>query len=140
MTRFHLIQASLAAVALFSLAIAGCGPSTINFHGTPRAVGVDAKAEISDIEGGNREVRVELQHLPPPARLGSGLTVYALWIVPPSGAAQLAGFLEYNEGERKGTARATTPGRRFQLRITAERNRNVGAPSEFVVARTTVGG
>ena len=123
MTRLNHFRALLGALALLGLAYGGCGPATYNFHGTGQSVGVDAKIEVHGIEGGNREVRLEMRHLPPPARLGSGLQVYAMWIIPPRGGAQLASFLEYNEGDRKGTARATTPAERFEVRVTAERNR-----------------
>ncbi len=137
MTPKTAFTAGLAALALMAL-LPGCGPTTYQFAGTGQSVGVDAKLEVNDIEGGNRELRLELNHLPPPGRLGGGLTVYAMWVIPSGQSPQLAGYVEFDEGSRRGTARATTPARRFQVRVTAERNRTVAAPSEHVVARQAV--
>ncbi|MGE0791748.1 MAG: hypothetical protein AB7S26_39095 [Sandaracinaceae bacterium] len=125
-------------LALALLGIAACGPATYEFHGTERAVGVDGKLEVSSIDGDNREVRLELRYLPPPDRIQAGTTVYAMWIVPTGQTPMLGGILQYDEGDRKGRARATTPAQRFEIRVTAETDRQVAAPSEFVVARYRV--
>lgn len=122
------------AVSLLAMVTTGCGPTTYRFHGQGPAVSVDAKLEVSPIEGGGREVKLELEHLPPPGRLGNGMTLYAMWIIPVNGPPTLGSFLEYDEGSRKGHARATTPRQRFSVRVTVERNRRVSAPSSTVVA------
>lgn len=126
----------VAGLTLFGLS--ACGPSTHTFTGTQRAIGVDARVEVHEIEGGNREVRLDLQHLPPPARMGSGMTVYAMWLVPNGRQPTLASFIQYDERARQGVARATTPAERFEVRVTAERNRQVAAPSELVIAQRAV--
>ena len=134
-TRFGV---ALMLVGLGLSGLSGCGPSTHTFTGTQRAIGVDARVEVHEIEGGNREVRLDLQHLPPPARMGSGITVYAMWLVPNGRQPTLASFIQYDEGARHGVARATIPTERFEVRVTAERNRQVSAPSELVIAQRAV--
>jgi len=76
-----------------------------------------------------------MEHLPPPARLGDGLTTYVVWLQEDGGQPQKAGVLEYDDSDRSGTMRATTPNSGVTLIVTAEQNRDVVSPSEIVVAR-----
>lgn len=114
----------------------GCGgPAVFALTGTARAAGTDGTATVSEIEGGSQMVVVELEHLAPPARLGDGLTTYVVWLQEDGAQPQKAGVLEYDEDDRSGTMRATTPNTTVTLIITAEQNRDVASPSEIVVAR-----
>ena len=122
-----------------ALALAGCGGGpTYEVGGTSQAAGTDAVITADEIDGGNVEVTVDILHLPPPGRMGRGLTTYVVWFTAPEAPAQKAGVLDYDADDRRGRLRATTPERRFELRVTAERNRNVRSPSETVAVRQTV--
>lgn len=125
-------------LSLFALLLTGCGgPSEYIITGTERAVGTDGMATVEMIEG-NRMVTVELEHLPPASRVSESATVYIVWIKPQGGTPSMAGRLEYDDDERTGTMRATTPHANFQLLITAETDATVTSPSDIVVARQQV--
>jgi len=124
----------LTLVMLTALPACG-GPAEYALSGTARAAGTDGTATVEVIEGGSFMVIVELMHLPPPARLGDGLTTYVVWLQEDGGQPQKAGVLAYDEDERSGTMRATTPNTNVTLIVTAEVDREVPAPSEIVVAR-----
>lgn len=126
----------LSAIALLcSAAVStGCGGgSAYTVIGTPRAPDADGTVTVEPIEGGNRLVKIQLQHVPPPARLGPGLAVYVVWFTANGQAPVKAGLLAFDEGSRRGNLMATTPLRNFQLRITAERTQDVASPGETTI-------
>lgn len=124
---------ALALVATLSLAACG-GPTVYTMVGTPLSVGTDGTVKVEAIDGGNYMVQVELNHLPPPARLGDGLTTYVVWFIREGIAPTLAGALNFDEANRTGTMMATTPYSQFRIRVTAEQTRDVASPSTVVVA------
>jgi hypothetical protein len=132
---------SLTAAALvlgLSLATSsGCG-ATYESMGTSTAVGADATFEVDELDGGNLMVDVHITNLPPPQRLEGSPTTYAVWVIPSGQSPSLAGFLDYDEDDREGSMKATTVHRKFEIRVTAEKNRNVAAPSSTTVARQKV--
>jgi len=126
----------LCAVALASSALlsTGCGGgSSYSVIGTPRAPDADGTVSVEGIEGGNRLVKIQLQHVPPPSRLGAGLTVYVVWFTASGQAPVKAGLLSFDEGARRGSLMATTPLRNFSLRITAERDASGASPGETTI-------
>jgi hypothetical protein len=106
--------------------------------GTPRAPGADGVVQVEEIEGGNRLVTVVVSNLVPPRRLGAGLDTYVVWLAGRSGHPDKAGILEYDEESRQGNMFATTPHRRMELRITAERNGSVSSPGDAIVIRRRI--
>ncbi len=134
------IARTIVAAALV-VASAACGGSQeYVIVGTARAAGADGSITVEEIEGGNRLVTVHLQHLPPPDRLGEGLSTYVVWIVPEGGEPTKAGKLAYDAEVREGRVMATTPEGAFTLKVTAEESADVATPSEVVVAQQQVGG
>lgn len=126
-----LCAALLSTSALMSV---GCGGgNTYSVIGTPRAPDADGTVSVEGIEGGNRLVKIALQHVPPPARLGPGLGVFVVWFTANGQAPVKAGLLAFDEGSRRGSLMATTPLRNFQLRITAERDANSASPGEMTI-------
>lgn len=120
--------------------VAGCGgPKQYAIVGTPRAPGAEGTVSVKDIEGGNSMVTVSMSHLPPPSRLGEDLSTYVVWIVPPNGKPTKAGVLGYDKESREGSMRATTPAKRFTVKITAEKDRAVEGPGKIVVAERQTG-
>lgn len=125
--------ASALALAL-TFGAAGCGgPRNYRVTGTQRDPGADAQIQIENIAGGNHLMTITVRHLTPAARLGTGNTVFMVWIRAGSAPAALASELEYADDTREGTATATTPHDRFTVFVTAERNANVTTASDFVV-------
>ena len=136
--RRSLKSIALVLASLSLLAMAGCGPKSINFSGTDRAAGVDGTIKLKKIGPDTLLVTSEYKFLPPPARVAEGATVYVLWFVPDGQVANKAGTLVYDEGSRRGSLQASTPHSRFNVLLTAEKAGNVVQPSEYVVARKAV--
>ncbi len=121
-----------------SLFVAGCGGGTIALEGTQRAPGADGTVDLGEVEG-NVMARVEVRHLPPPSRVGQGLTCYVLWLRAPDGSRQSnAGVMQYDEGDRVGRVTGITPMRVFEVLITAERAANSASPGPDVVFQRRV--
>jgi hypothetical protein len=119
--------------------VSGCGPTEYVVTGTDRAAGADGLITLEDIEGGNHLVNLEIQHLPPPDRLGSGYNTYVVWFYG-NGDPRVASVLDYDAEDRSGRATATTPDGAFEIVVTAENTRSPNSPSDVVVARKRVGG
>lgn len=113
-------------------ALAGCGTTTYEATGEPRAVGADAIIDLEEVEGGNVMVTVEARHLAPPSRLDPGATTYVVWFVTPGGGVDKAGSLSYDADDRTGSLVATHTETSFRVLITAEASRNAMRPSEHV--------
>lgn len=124
------------AVSTAALASA-CGPTVYDIRGTREMPGVDGEIRVGDT-GTNRMIEIELKHLPPPGRMASGARYYAVWFRGPDRRAQLAGHLEYDEDDRTGSLRATTPLRRLRVVVTAESRPHPHGPSTEVVLRQRV--
>ncbi len=130
--------AALSSMALV-VGIAACGgPSDVTLTGTQQAVGMDGTVRIQEVEGGNRLLKVELEHLPPPQRLGPDLNTYILWLAEDGGVHRRASALQYNENNRTGAAVATTPSRHIVLTVTAESTPEPTAPSHNVIAKREI--
>ncbi|NCQ59871.1 MAG: hypothetical protein GW913_04265 [Myxococcales bacterium] len=131
----------LSGLLALGIVAVGCGgPAEYGLVGSARAAGTDGTVQVEEIEGGNQMVTLTLDHLPPPARLADGMTTYVVWLTQRGQQPTKAGALDYDEDARTGHMIATTPLTRFTLRITAEENRDVAAPSDLVVAERVVGG
>ena len=124
---------------LFAFALVACGgPTRYVVQGTDLSRGTDGKITLEEIEGDNLMVVVEFTNLPPPDRIANGMTAYVVWFQPPNGQPTKAGNLAYDADERTGSMRATSAHERMTVLVTAERNTNVAAPSESVIARQNV--
>jgi len=125
--------ASLLLIASLSLLGACGGPTEYALVGSARAAGSDGTVKIEADEYGNYELEIEIEHLPPPDRLGDGLVAYVVWVVPAGHAAERAGVLAYDEDDRTGHFRTHTNHRDFTLRITAERSPTASNPGDVTV-------
>lgn len=117
---------------------AGCGPKPIEFGGSARTAGVDGKIEWKKLSADTRLVKTTFEFLPPPSRIHEGATIYVLWFVPENAPAMKMGTLVYDEGSRRGHLEATAAFSTFEVMLTAEKNNQIGAPSENIIARKKV--
>jgi len=133
----HAWKPSMASVLL--ILVTACGGShEYIVVGTNRAPGADGTVQVEEIEGGNSLVTVSLSSLPPPGRLGDGMTAYVVWIEGDGQPPVKAGLLQYDEETRQGNMMATTPLTQFDLRVTAERDGEAESPSEVVAVQREV--
>jgi hypothetical protein len=120
------------------LAIACGGSSEYIFVGGARTVGMDGVAQVETVEGGNQLVSLRLQHLPPPERLGEGLSAYVVWFRTEGQSPVRAGVLEFDPETRQGALTATTPMTDFTILITAEAEGDAPSPGEIVVTERAI--
>jgi hypothetical protein len=102
--------------------------------GSARAAAASGTIEVDELDSNSTQVAVHLEHLYPPNRLGRSLTRYGVWFVPPTGAPVWGGELKFDRDERTADLTATSPFRRFGVRITAEAADRSSVPSPVVVA------
>ena len=125
-------------ILAFALTFAfGCGGTNYLLTGTNHSPGTDGRVEVSEIDGGNFMVTINLEHLPPPARLNEDATVYIAWFQRGEQVTK-AGVMEYDDGDRTSSVMATTPETGFIVLVTAENTTDVASPSDMIVARQEV--
>lgn len=129
-----LTRALLLGLALTALPLAACGGGrNYTLRGTQRDPGADGRVQVESLDGGNSLVTLTATNVTPPDRIGTGNTVYLVWIRTPNGQAQMESRLVYAPDERTGRATITTPQRRFTILVTAERDPNASTPSETII-------
>lgn len=125
-------------LATTAMGLMACGPSEFVVTGTERAAGADGTITVEELEGGNVLVNVTFENLPPPDRLGQGLTTYIVWFKAANGAPSMAGALAYDADNRTGSMQATSPHSDLEVIVSGEKALNATAPSEFVVAKRKI--
>jgi outer membrane protein OmpA-like peptidoglycan-associated protein len=103
--------------------------STLEFRGTPIALGAEGDASVK-FEDGRSRIKADVEGLRPPGELGPFAT-YVLWAVTADGNANNVGAIEVKNG--RGKLEATTPLSQFALIVTAEPHFAVTAPSRAIV-------
>ena len=119
------------AAAAMLAALAGCGgPITYAIKGTPKSPELDGKVVAEPFkDGGFTTIKVNLEHLAPPDRLGGG-RYFMLWAKDEKGRWNRIGALKYDEGSRKATLEgASAPLTSFDFMITTEKDLNAEAPT-----------
>jgi hypothetical protein len=120
------------AAALFAL---GCGgPITYEIKGSAKAPEVDGKIIAEpNRDAGMTTLKISLEHLAPPERLGEGST-FVVWTKDPKGKWHRLGALKYDESGRKATLEGgSVPVISFDLEITVEKDAQPDEPSKHVV-------
>jgi len=130
-------SSSIVALALALGASACGGGATYNLVGTQQFISMDAKIEI-ERGGGSYDTNLTLKFLPPPQRVAENLRYYVVWFSPEGGTPARVATIDYDEGDREGTAHATFPDATFNLLITAEAATNPATPSEHHVLEQRV--
>lgn len=125
-----------------ALLVVGCGGAQhtrYDVAGRDLAPGANARIDVRHTPAGNRRVDLDVQWLPPPERLGPGLSAYTVWIVPPYERPIPAGRLEYDPASRRGRLTLVTPYTDFRIIIAAEApGEALAYPSEHVVVERDV--
>jgi hypothetical protein len=131
-------------LAVLSTAAAACGGSQdYALVGTPDVDSVYGSLQVEEAEGGSSVLTVELDELPPPARVCAECTGYVVWVAPLGDEeaevpADRAGAITYDAEARQGRLSTTTPHHRFVLTVTAEPTAEPEAPSDRIVAEQRV--
>jgi hypothetical protein len=130
---FRRVRRQLAG-SLFALAALGCGSDRYIVIGTARAPSTSGFVEVTGTSGSSAELKVRMEHLHTVSSLDPSLHAYVVWFEQGKAAPLRAGSLRYLPDDRVGELRATSPYRKFVVKITAEANDKPSAPSDFVVA------
>ncbi|HLT39658.1 MAG TPA: hypothetical protein VK034_25420 [Enhygromyxa sp.] len=114
----------LLGVALIALAGCTLQKESATLQPGERAPATQAKVKIDRHDNrrtGNRELSLDVEHLPPPAELGDEFTTYVVWLSP-EGTQQVqnVGELDYDPMRRQGDLDILTPYDRFTIWVTAE--------------------
>jgi hypothetical protein len=115
-------------------AASGCGGDRYIVIGSARAYSTAGWVEVTDKAKDSTEVKVHLEYLHPVDSLDPSLHAYVVWFEDGKAAPLRAGSLKYVPDERTGELKARSPYRKFVVKVTAEANDSVSAPSAFVVA------
>lgn len=126
---------ALAAAALLS----GCA-SKYQLQANEPAQASDVDIVIKKNKTGAYEVKLGMEHLPPPDRLGDDYEAYAAWFVSEGAAPVKAGNVDFDEKKREGELIATTPSREFTLLVTLEKDADATSPSSDAVIDKRVKG
>ena len=102
-------------------------------EGTPAAPMVKGSAEV-EYRGGRSRIKVTLENLPDPRRVGAFSTTYVAWVVRGDEGVENLGEVSV----KKHAVVASTPARTLGLIITAEPYGSVRLPSSLVVAELTL--
>ena len=130
-------------VGLCLLLGSGCGGAAQHFGLVGQAAEgpeVRGSVQVEPIQGGQRIVLVEVQHLPPPERLASGRSAYAVWLHEADAPPTLVGTLDYDRSQRSGNLFAVTGKSNFVVTVTAEQHASPALPSELLVAEHRIAG
>lgn len=124
-------------LAAATLALAAC-TAPLKLVSTSRSPSTDALIKVEHDENGNGILTLSVNHLPPPARLGAGLTTYVVWVsTPDQKITTNVGMLKVNDSQT-GSMQATTPLREMLIKVTAEENGEATVPSQNVVIEGAV--
>jgi hypothetical protein len=120
-----------AATAAIFFTLMGCGGAlTYTIAGTPKSADLDGKIVANpNKERGMTTLKIDLEHLAPPERLGAG-KVFVVWAKDDKGKVNRVGTLKYDAGARKGNFQdATVPLMSFDLVVSVESDALVEAPT-----------
>jgi hypothetical protein len=96
--------------------------------------------KVANEKDGNTKVKVEVEHLAPPALVApeaAPTAAYVVWIKAPGGLPQNVGVLDVGQN-RKGKLETKTPFKEFTVSVTLERSPAVTLPSGERVLDTRI--
>ena len=117
------------------LAIAGCNPpADYAVVGSADVPSVHGDIRIAKIDKWHLLFTVQLDELPPPRQIESGLNDYVLCVVVDGEEPQRQAAIDNEETALVGRASVPTSLRDFEMRITAESTAEPNTPSFLLVA------
>lgn len=120
-----------------ALAVPGCA-SRYKADANSPTYAAQAKISVKLNKTGNREVKIQINHLAPPQKIDPANRAYVAWIAVPGSPPVKAGVLEYNDRRRRGVLSATTPNPKFEVVVTLEQSVRPTAPSSTEILRKLV--
>jgi len=132
----------LAVVAVAGMLAACGGPLKYDAISSPRAPGADASITADVREDQHQtELRLEIENLPPAARVEAGSEHYVAWYRRDSKETwkRIAG-LEYEVDSREAVLQTAVPETSFELWVTTEKDLDVVSPSPSIVFEQRIGG
>lgn len=123
----------LATVLALSPLAAGCKTVNARVAASAPTYAADASIRLKPNKTGNGELVIEVEHLAPPKRIDKSYAGYVAWILVEGQPPVKLGVLDYNERKRLGQLHATTPQKRFSVKITIEQDLNASTPSSLVI-------
>jgi hypothetical protein len=120
-----------ATTAAIFFTLMGCGGAlTYTIAGTPKSPELDGKVVANpNKDRGMTTIKIDLEHLAPPERLGTG-KVFVAWTKDDKGKWGRIGALKYDAGGRKAIFEdATVPLMSFDLVVSVEADALAEAPT-----------
>ena len=134
-------KVGMAGVLGSSLVVGACsttgGSQTWHLTSAESAQAAAGEVKVANLKDGNTKVKVEVEHLAPPALAGEEGSSYVVWIKPDNGAAQNVGVLQVGSN-RKGELKTVTPFKEFTVMVTLEKSPAVTIPSGAPVMDTRI--
>jgi hypothetical protein len=134
----------LAGVLAGSLALGGCShmpgagnEQTWTLHAVDAAPTASGKVQVATEKSGNHEVKVEVKHMAPPARIFEGTSSYVVWLKAEKGSYQNIGTLAIDK-DMNGKLTTKTPFDSFDVLVTAESDAAALTPSDNKVMNAKV--
>ncbi len=121
---------ALAPLFLTSLLL---GAQTYELRSGPRTPGARGTVGVETEPDGNHRITLEVNHVPPAARIDPSLSSLVVWLQGEGGRSPVSvGVLDVDQ-DLNGKVQVTTPLRSFALYVTAEPSPAVTQPGKTVV-------
>jgi hypothetical protein len=134
----------LAGVLWGGVGLGGCGTmgmmggETWTMNTAESVPAAQGKVKVANQKDGNTKVKVEVDHLAPPALASEQLaSTYVVWIKSPQGLPQNAGVLKVGSN-RKGSLETKTPFKEFTVLVTLETSPAATIPTGPAVMDTRI--
>lgn len=115
----------------------GRNQQTWTLHPDTAAPDATGKVQVATGEKGNRDVKVEAQHLAPANTAFPGMSTYVVWLKPENGQALNIGVLSPDK-DRNAKLETKTPFTSFQIMVTAENGPTPMQPGSTEVLKAQV--
>jgi hypothetical protein len=131
----------LAGVLSGSMVLGACsttgGTQTWSLNAADSSMAATGKVKVANEKDGNTKVKVEVDHLAPPAMAAEESSAYVVWIKPDHGSAQNVGVLKVGSN-RKGELATRTPFKEFTVMVTLEKSSEATIPHGSPVMDTRI--
>ncbi|TPV94710.1 MAG: hypothetical protein B7733_13755 [Myxococcales bacterium FL481] len=120
---------TLGILFLLPLAGAGCSEARVRADTSAPAYAGEADIRYSRDKTGNGTIKLTIDHLAAPERIGSNYTAYVAWLEVEGREPAKLGVLEYDPKKRRGELTVSAAHKKLRLLVTLEESRDVVAPA-----------